>query len=319
MKKLLITGGMGFIGSNFILHIIERYEQYFIYNLDLLTYAANPRNLSEIEKLPNYRFVQGDIADPEIVGQIFSEGIDYVINFAAETHVDRSIQNSRPFVHTNLAGAQNLLDASKKHGIAKFVQISTDEVYGSLGATGKFSESSPLAPNSPYSSSKAGADLLALSYHHTFGLPVVISRCSNNYGPRQHTEKWIPTIITKILDNECIPVYGNGLNVRDWLHVKDHCRAIDFILHNGKPGEIYNVGGNNERTNIEIARRILKEMGQSDQLIKFVKDRPGHDWRYAIDASKMKKDLEWEPIYDFEQGLRETINWYVKSRKENPH
>jgi dTDP-glucose 4,6-dehydratase len=311
--KVLVTGGMGFIGSNFILHLHRAYPHYRIINLDLLTYAGNPANLEEIQSSPNYRFVHGDIADRAIVDSIMAEGVDAVVHFAAESHVDRSIENPLRFVHTNVTGTLQLLESARKHGVARFVQVSTDEVYGSLGPDGLFTERTPLAPNSPYSASKAGADLLARSYYETYGLPVIITRCSNNYGPRQFPEKLIPLVITRALEDREVPIYGDGLNVRDWLHVDDHCAAVDLALHRGVPGEVYNVGGNNERTNVDIVRRILAELGKPESLIRFVQDRPGHDRRYAIDATKIRETLGWSPRYRFDEGLKATIEWYVSN------
>lgn len=313
-KRILVTGGAGFIGSNFIRYMLKKYPEVRIVNLDKLTYAGNLENLRDIEDNPNYRFVKGDIADPVVVDQLAAE-VDYIVNFAAESHVDRSIEDPSIFIKTNVMGTQVLLDAAKKHGIEKYLQISTDEVYGSLGPTGYFTEETPLAPNSPYSASKAGADLLVRAYHETYGLPVLITRCSNNYGPYQYPEKLIPFFIKRALADEYLPVYGDGLNVRDWLHVEDHCRAIDLVLQKGRIGEIYNIGGNNERTNIEITRLILRELGKPESLIKFVQDRLGHDRRYAIDANKIKTELGWQPEYTFEQGIKETIKWYLENRK----
>lgn len=312
--KLLVTGGAGFIGSNFVLYMLNKYTNYEIINLDALTYAGNLENLAKAQKYENYTFVKGDIADPQLVQDIFEKGIHAVINFAAESHVDRSIVDPQIFVKTNILGTQVLLDNAKKYGVQKFVQVSTDEVYGTLGETGLFSESTPLAPNSPYSSSKAGADLLVRAYHETFGLPINITRCSNNYGPYQFPEKLIPLMIINALNDKPLPVYGDGLNVRDWLHVEDHCRAIDLVLHHGINGEVYNVGGNNERTNKHIVQKILSELGKSEELIQYVKDRPGHDRRYAIDATKISSDLGWKPEYTFETGIKETIQWYLQNQ-----
>lgn len=315
MKKILVTGGAGFIGSNFIKYMLDKYPEYKIINLDLLTYAGNLENLAEVENHPHYSFVKGDICDGSLVNQLVSEGVNYIINFAAESHVDRSIEDPGVFIRTNVMGTQILLDAALKHKVDKFVQISTDEVYGSLGETGYFTEETPLAPNSPYSASKAGADMLVRAYHETFKLPVNITRCSNNYGPYQFPEKLIPLIIANAQEDKEIPVYGDGLNVRDWLHVIDHCCAIDAVLHRGKPGEVYNIGGNNEKKNIEIVRTILESLNKPESLIKFVTDRPGHDRRYAIDATKIKKELEWEPSYSFEKGIKETIKWYLENKE----
>lgn len=309
--RLLITGGMGFIGSNFVLHMLRQYPDYHIYNLDLLTYASHIDNLLEVASLPNYHFIQGDICDKQLLSQLMNEGIDAVIHFAAESHVDRSIDNPFAFVDTNVQGTLALLEAARVHKVKRFVQVSTDEVYGSLGGSGYFSETTPLAPNSPYSSSKAGADLLARAYFHTYGLPVMTTRCSNNYGPRQFPEKLIPLTILRALNNEGIPLYGDGLNIRDWLYVDDHCSAIDLVLHHGGPGEVYNIGGHNEYTNIAIIRRILAELGKPESLIHYVKDRLGHDRRYAIDAAKIRKELGWVPNHHFESGIQKTVEWYV--------
>jgi dTDP-glucose 4,6-dehydratase len=314
--KLLITGGAGFIGSNFVRFMVNKYPQYQIVNLDLLTYAGNLENLKDIEDKPNYKFVKGDIADRSFVNNLFEqEKFDYVINFAAESHVDRSITNPEIFVQTNIQGTLALLDAAKEIGVKKYLQVSTDEVYGTLGETGYFSETTPLAANSPYSASKAGADLLVRAYHETFGLPVNITRCSNNYGPYHFPEKLIPLMIINALHDKELPVYGDGLNIRDWLHVEDHCQAIDLVLHNGRDGEVYNVGGNNERTNIHIVKTILEQLGKPESLIKYVTDRPGHDRRYAIDATKLRTELGWKPKYTFETGIKQTIDWYLNNQE----
>lgn len=314
--KLLITGGAGFIGSNFVRFMVNKYPDYQIVNLDLLTYAGNLENLKDIENAPNYKFVRGDIADREYIGQLFEEEkFDYVLNFAAESHVDRSITDPGIFVQTNIQGTLALLDAAKTIGVKKYLQVSTDEVYGTLGETGYFTEETPLAANSPYSASKAGADLLVRAYNETFGLPVNITRCSNNYGPFHFPEKLIPLMIINALNDKELPVYGDGLNVRDWLHVEDHCQAIDLVLHNGRDGEVYNVGGNNERTNIEIVKTILKALEKPESLIKYVKDRPGHDRRYAIDATKLRTELGWTPKYTFETGIQQTIKWYLDNKE----
>lgn len=312
--KLLVTGGAGFIGSNFILYMMQHHPDYLIVNMDALTYAGNLENLKSIEDQPNYSFVQADIADKQAVDAIFQQGIDVVVNFAAESHVDRSILEPEIFVNTNVLGTQVLLDTAKKYGVTKFVQVSTDEVYGSLGETGLFSETTSLAPNSPYSASKAGGDLLVRAYHETFGLPVNITRCSNNYGPYQFPEKLIPLIISRALNDESLPVYGDGLNIRDWLYVEDHCSAIDLVIHQGKVGEVYNIGGNNERTNLHIVQTILKELGKSETLITYVEDRPGHDRRYGIDPTKITKELGWKPKHNFETGIKETIQWYLSHK-----
>lgn len=316
MKKVLITGGAGFIGSNFIHYILSKYNDYQVINLDKLTYAANLENLKDIEDNKNYKFIHGDIADKEFIFKLFEDKkFDIVINFAAESHVDNSILNPQIFTITNILGTQVLLDACRKYNIKRFHQISTDEVYGELPLDDKnilFTEKTPLNPSSPYSASKASADMLVKSYYRTYSLPITISRCSNNYGPYQHLEKLIPLMISKAINNDNLPVYGNGLNVRDWLHVYDHCTAIDLIIHEGKIGEIYNIGGNNEKSNIDVVKIILKELGKSEKLIKYVNDRPGHDLRYAIDSTKIKTTLNWNPVYSFEKGILDTIKWYTK-------
>lgn len=316
MKKMLITGGAGFIGSNFIHYILSKYNDYQVINLDKLTYAANLDNLKDIEDNKNYRFIHGDIVDQEFIFKLFeNEKFDIVINFAAESHVDNSILNPQIFTITNILGTQVLLDACRKYNIKRFHQVSTDEVYGELPLDDKsilFTEKTPLNPSSPYSASKASADMLVKSYYRTYSLPITISRCSNNYGPYQHLEKLIPLMISKAINNDNLPVYGNGLNVRDWLHVYDHCTAIDLIIHEGKIGEIYNIGGNNEKSNIDVVKIILKELGKSEKLIKYVNDRPGHDLRYAIDSTKIKTTLNWNPVYSFEKGILDTIKWYTK-------
>ncbi|MCS7280535.1 MAG: dTDP-glucose 4,6-dehydratase [Desulfobacterota bacterium] len=311
--RILVTGGCGFIGSNFIRYMLERYP-YEIVNLDKLTYAGNLENLKDLEKDRRLRFVKGDIADLRLVEDVFDLGIDVLINFAAESHVDRSIIDPSDFIKTNVFGTYTLLEVAKRRGISKFIQISTDEVYGSLGPEGKFTEETPLCPTSPYSASKASADLLCLAYYKTYGLPVIITRCSNNYGPYQFPEKLIPLVITNALEDKELPIYGDGRNVRDWIHVIDHARAIDLVLHRGRPGQIYNIGADNERTNIEIVRMLLDILGKPYSLIKFVKDRPGHDRRYAIDAAKIKRELGFKTEIEFEKGLPETVNWYIENR-----
>lgn len=313
MYKILVTGGAGFIGSNFVRYMLNRHD-YKIINLDLLTYAGNLSSLDDIKNNKNYEFVKGDICDAQLTDKIVSGQVDVIINFAAESHVDRSITEPGVFVKTNVLGTQNLLECAKKYKI-KMIQISTDEVYGSLGSTGYFTEETPLDPSSPYSSSKAAADLLVLAYHRTFGLDVNITRCSNNYGPYQFPEKLIPLFITNLMDNNQVPLYGDGLNVRDWLFVEDHCAAIDTVLHKAKPGSVYNVGGNNEKTNRYITDTILKNLGKDESLIKYVQDRLGHDRRYAIDASKIKEELGWQPAYVFEDAIVKTIKWYVDNKK----
>jgi len=310
--KILVTGGCGFIGSNFVHFMLKAHPDYTIVNLDKLTYAGNLENLTDVENHPHYRFIKADICDRRAVETVVRDhGIEAIINFAAESHVDRSITGPTIFIETNVAGTNVLLEVAKDCKVQRFVQISTDEVYGSLGASGRFTETTPLHPNSPYSASKASADLLVLAYHHTFALPVVITRCSNNYGPYQFPEKLIPLMIANALDGKSLPVYGDGLNVRDWLYVMDHCKAIDAVLHRGNIGEIYNIGGNNEWRNIDIVKLLLKKLGKPDSLIVFVKDRLGHDRRYAIDASKIIRELDWKPCVTFEQGLSETVDWYV--------
>ena len=317
--KILVTGGAGFIGGNFVHHMVEKYPQYEIVNLDLLTYAGNLETLKPVENKPNYRFVKGDIADREFIMELFArEKFDIVVNFAAESHVDRSITDPGVFVRTNVLGTTVLLDASKEYGVKRYHQVSTDEVYGDLPLDRKdlfFTETTPLHTSSPYSSSKASADLFVLAYHRTYGLPVTISRCSNNYGPYHFPEKLIPLMISRALADESLPVYGKGENVRDWLHVSDHCKAIDLIIHNGKPGEVYNVGGHNEKTNLEVVETILNALNKPKSLIKFVTDRPGHDLRYAIDPEKITKELGWEPEYDFDSGIAMTIKWYLENEE----
>lgn len=310
--KILVTGGAGFIGSCFIRHMLKSHPDYKIINFDCLTYAGNIENLDDIKDNPNYSFVKADICDKKAVDRAVSE-VDCVINFAAESHVDRSILNPEIFIETNIKGTLNLLDCAKKRGIQRYLQVSTDEVYGTLGKDGYFTENTPLAPNSPYSASKAGADMLVRSYFETYKTPVLITRCSNNYGPYQYPEKLIPFFISKLLKGEKVPLYGDGLNVRDWLYVYDHCRAIDTVLHKGREGEVYNVGGHNEKSNIEITKIILKEMGRDENSIEYVKDRLGHDRRYAIDNTKITTELDWEPSLTFEEGIKLTINWYLNN------
>ncbi|ACM22209.1 dTDP-glucose 4,6-dehydratase [Thermotoga neapolitana] len=316
--KILVTGGAGFIGSNFIHYMMEKHPDYRIICLDKLTYAGNLRNLESALNRENFRFIKGDICDRELVYKVFEEERpDIVVNFAAESHVDRSIEDPEIFLKTNIIGTQVLMDACRKYGIKRFHQVSTDEVYGDLPLDRpdlKFTEKSPLKPSSPYSASKASADLLVMAYHRTYELPVTISRCSNNYGPYQFPEKLIPLMIINAIHDRPLPVYGDGRNVRDWIHVKDHCEAIDLIIHEGKEGEIYNIGGENERSNIEVVKMILKELGKPESLIKFVKDRPGHDRRYALDITKMKEEFGWSPKISFEEGLRSTIKWYLENR-----
>lgn len=310
--KILITGGCGFIGSNFVWHILKATEHEVI-NLDALAYSGNPENLVAFEGNNRYSFVKGRIEDKNLVSEYMGD-VDYVVNFAAESHVDRSILDPRPFIVTNVEGTQTLLEACRQKDIEKFVHISTDEVYGELGDTGKFTEDMPLLPNSPYSASKAAAEMIVRAYRETYGLPVVTARPSNNYGYRQYPEKLIPLVITNLIEGKPVPVYGEGKNVRDWIFVEDCCAGIDAILNNGNPGEIYNVGGENERRNIEIVRIILKLMNMGDEHIRFVEDRPGHDYRYALDNTKIRRDTGWKPKTGIEEGLAMTIKWY----KENP-
>jgi dTDP-glucose 4,6-dehydratase len=315
MKNILVTGGAGFIGSNFVQFMLNKYPDYTIVNFDNLTYAGNLENLHAIEHNPQYVFVKGDICNKDEVAKVFKKySIDSVVHFAAESHVDRSISGPAIFIQTNVVGTNVLLDVSRDNTIQKFLHVSTDEVYGSLGVTGYFTEETPLHSNSPYSASKASSDLLVLAYHHTFGFPGIVTRCSNNYGPFQFPEKLIPLIIANALNDKSLPVYGNGSNIRDWLYVQDHCSALDAVLHKGKCGEVYNIGGNNEWKNIDIVKLILKELGKPESLITYVKDRPGHDQRYAIDASKIQKELGWTPSYQFEQGIKETIQWYLNNK-----
>ena len=313
--KILVTGGAGFIGGNFVHHVVNKYPAYEMVNLDLLTYAGNLETLKTVEDKSNYRFIRGDIADRAFVMELFAqENFDMVVNFAAESHVDRSITDPEIFVITNVLGTQVLLDASRAYGIKRYHQVSTDEVYGDLPLDRPdlfFTEETPLHTSSPYSSSKASADLFVLAYYRTFGLPVTISRCSNNYGPYHFPEKLIPLMISRALADEELPVYGKGENVRDWLHVSDHCKAIDLILHEGRAGEVYNVGGHNERTNLEVVKTILKALEKPESLIRYVTDRPGHDMRYAIDPTKLETELGWQPEYSFDTGIQQTIQWYL--------
>ena len=331
MKYVLVTGGAGFIGSNFISNMLSTDESFeTLVNLDALTYAGNLENLKEIENDSRYKFIKGDIKDRKLVEEIFAQyQIDTVVNFAAESHVDRSIVNPEIFLNTNIIGTQVLLDTAKKYwkidaedkysteykASVKYLQVSTDEVYGALGKIGMFAETTPLAPNSPYSASKASADLVVRAYHETFGMPINITRCSNNYGPYQFPEKLIPLMINNCKSGKALPVYGDGMQIRDWLHVKDHCSAIYTVLKNGKNGEVYNIGGNNEKANIEIVKLIIKALGKTEDLITYVKDRPGHDRRYAIDNSKITSELGWSPQYTFEQGIEETIQWYLENEE----
>lgn len=311
--RLLVTGGAGFIGSCFIRHMLKKHPDYKIINLDALTYAGNIENLDDIKNNPNYKFVHGNICDKKLVRELISE-VDCVVNFAAESHVDRSITGPEIFIETNVQGTLNLLQASKEIGIDRFLQVSTDEVYGTLGKTGYFYETTPIAPNSPYSASKASADLLVRAFWETYKLPVLNTRCSNNYGPYQYPEKLIPFFISQLLKGEKVPVYGDGLNVRDWLYVYDHCEAIDTVLHRGRLGEVYNIGGHNEKTNLEITHLILDAMGKDENSIKYVQDRLGHDRRYAISNDKITSELGWKPSLTFEEGIKITINWYLNNQ-----
>jgi len=311
MKKLLVTGGCGFIGSEFIRQQLAQYDDQAIVNLDCLTYAGNPENLAEVCDDPRYQFEHGDIADREHVERLFGEHqFDAVVNFAAESHVDRSLLNSGPFVRTNVCGTQVLLDVSRQAKIQRYVQVSTDEVYGSLGPTGFFTEETPLAPSSPYSASKAAADMLVHAYYHSIQFPALITRCSNNYGPYQFPEKLLPLFITNLLEDQSVPVYGTGANVRDWIHVSDHCRGINAALRLGRVGEVYNFGGRTEKTNLEITHLLLGLLEKPESLIRYVTDRPGHDLRYAIDCTKAERELGWKPEIGFDTGLTGTIDWY---------
>lgn len=312
--KILVTGGAGFIGSCFVRHMLNKHQDYKIINIDALTYAGNIANLDDVKNNPNYTFVHGNICDKKLVRELISE-CDAVVNFAAESHVDRSITNPEIFIETNVQGSLNLLQASKELGVDRYLQVSTDEVYGTLGKTGYFYETTPLAPNSPYSASKASADMLTRAYYETYKLPVLNTRCSNNYGPYQYPEKLIPFFISQLLKGEKVPVYGDGLNVRDWLYVYDHCEAIDTVLHKGKVGEVYNIGGHNEKTNMEITHLILEAMGKDESSIKYVQDRLGHDRRYAISNDKITSELGWKPSLTFEQGIKITIDWYLNNQE----
>ncbi|MFT9172624.1 MAG: dTDP-glucose 4,6-dehydratase [Liquorilactobacillus satsumensis] len=314
--NLLVTGGAGFIGSNFIHYMLQKYPTYKIVNLDLLTYAGNLHNLDDIKDNQQYTFVQGNITNRELVTHLVEEyHLDTIVNFAAESHVDRSILHPEIFVETNVQGTLALLDVAKRCNLKKYLQVSTDEVYGTLGAKGYFKETTPLAPNSPYSASKASADLLVRAYYETYGLNVNITRCSNNYGPYQFPEKLIPLMTSNGMDGKKLPIYGDGKNIRDWLHVSDHCQAIDLVLHNGKKGEVYNVGGHNERTNNEIVHLIVNKLGLGEDAIEYVQDRLGHDRRYAIDPTKIETELGWKPKYTFEVGIQETVEWYLNNEK----
>jgi dTDP-glucose 4,6-dehydratase len=312
--RLLVTGGAGFIGSNFVRHVLRAQPDREIVNLDVLSYAGNLENLRDVEENPRYRFVRGDIAARDWFEEV-GPAFDAVVNFAAESHVDRSILDASDFIRTNVAGTQNLLDWARGGGARRFVQVSTDEVYGSLGAEGRFTESTPLAPNSPYSASKAAADLLCRASHHTHGQDVVVTRCSNNYGPYQFPEKLIPLMIANALEDRELPVYGDGANVRDWIHVDDHCAAILAVLEGGRAGETYNVGGSNEVRNLDLVRALLGILGKPESLIRFVEDRPGHDRRYAIDSSKIRSELGWRPSVEYAAGLASTVAWYRDHRE----
>ena len=324
MPTVLVTGGCGFIGSNFVRHLLATDAAVAVVNLDALTYAGNLANLADLAGDPRYTFIKGDITTRDDVRAAMRRCVTDVIHFAAESHVDRSIQDSGPFVRTNVLGTQVLLDAAREFAVTKYVQVSTDEVYGSLGATGLFTEETPLHPNSPYSASKAAADLLVQAYHHTFGLPAVTTRCSNNYGPYQFPEKLIPLFVTRLLNDETVPVYGDGQQIRDWIHVLDHCRGVEAAWRKGKSGEVYNFGGRCEMANLDLTKLLLLLLGKPDTLIEYVKDRLGHDRRYAIDCTKAERELGWAPQATFDAGLRETIAWYqanaawvsdLKSRK----
>lgn len=314
MKNILVTGGAGFIGSNFVHYLLNNYPNYRVITLDLLSYAGNIHNLDDVMDNPNHVFVQGNITNKELVHHLVKEyTITHFVNFAAESHVDRSILNPEIFVETNIQGTAILLNVAKEMKVEKYLQVSTDEVYGELGAEGYFTEQTPLAPNSPYSASKAAADLIVRSYYETYDMNINITRCSNNYGPYHFPEKLIPLMITNGLDTKSLPIYGDGLNVRDWLHVQDHCQAIDLVLHKGQKGEVYNIGGHNERTNNEIVDLIVDKLSLSRELITYVQDRLGHDKRYAIDPAKIEKELGWKPKYTFDTGIVETIEWYQQN------
>ncbi len=309
---ILITGGAGFIGSNFVRWMLQHHPDDYVMNVDKLTYAGNLENLEAVEDNPRYTFVKADICNRQSMESLLQRSpISVIVNFAAESHVDRSILRGAEFIETNVAGTSVLLELTREYQVKRFIQVSTDEVYGSLGSDGRFTERTPLHPNSPYSASKASADLLALAHYHTFGLPVIVTRCSNNYGPYQFPEKLIPLMIANAIHDKPLPVYGDGLNVRDWLHVTDHCAAIDAVLQKGEAGHVYNIGGNNEWKNIDIVKLILRHLGKSENLIKFVKDRLGHDRRYAIDSARIQAELGWRPSYTFERGIKETVEWYL--------
>jgi dTDP-glucose 4,6-dehydratase len=310
--NLLVTGGAGFIGSNFIRHIRQEHPDWEITNMDKLTYAGNLENLKDIQNQPGYHFVKGDIVDRKLVDKLLSQGFDVIVNFAAESHVDRSILDASPFIETNVKGTQVLLEGAKKHGVQRFIQVSTDEVYGSIDS-GRFTEESHLSPSNPYSASKTAADLLCLAYFKTHGVPVIITRCTNNLGPYQFPEKLIPLALTNALENKPVPVYGDGLNIRDWIFVSDHCRALDVVIQRGQPGEVYNIGSGNEKTNVELIRKLLELLDKPRSLIQFVTDRPAHDRRYALNCAKITAELGWKPAYSFEEGLSATVDWYLKN------
>lgn len=317
MRRILVTGGCGFIGSHFIRGLLNNYDDLFVINVDKITYAGNAENLADIAHFTNYRFIKGDICDKNLMHKVFEQGISDVIHFAAESHVDRSIENSQLFIRTNVLGTQMLLEHSLKYGVKKYIQISTDEVYGTLpfNTQDVFTEDTPLSPRNPYAASKAGADMLAWSYFHTHGLPVVITRCSNNYGGYQYPEKLIPKTILNAINDKPVGVYGDGLNIRDWIHVRDHCSAITTVMEKGIAGEIYNIGAENEIANIEIVKWILKYLNKSEALIRYIKDRPGHDERYAMNAKKIREQLGWSPQIEFGEGMQETIEWYKGNQK----
>jgi len=312
--KLLVTGGAGFIGSNFIRYILSEHSDWQVINLDKLTYAGNLENLKDIENISSYRFIKGDITDRELISSLLRQGIEAIVNFAAESHVDRSIMDASPFVETNIKGTQTLLDEARRYDIEKFIQVSTDEVYGSI-ESGKFTEQSNLSPNSPYAASKTSADLLALSYWRTHRLPVIITRCSNNVGPFQFPEKLIPLAITNVMENKPVPIYGDGLNVRDWIYVLDHCRAIDTVLQKGQPGEVYNISAGQEQTNLDLINQLLDIMEKPRSLITFVSDRPGHDRRYALDCGKITRELGWTAVFSFKDALAATVDWYIENEQ----
>ncbi|MEI9476988.1 MAG: dTDP-glucose 4,6-dehydratase [Deltaproteobacteria bacterium] len=316
--KILVTGGCGFIGSNFIRHLLKTYPDYSVINVDKLTYAGNLENLSDLSPSPRYHFLRGDIADASQMEELVSKGVDAVVNFAAESHVDRSIEDPTAFMKTNVFGTFVLLETLRKVFQKQrilFLHVSTDEVYGSLGESGAFTEETPLAPNSPYAASKTAADMMVRAYYQTYGLPAVITRCSNNYGPYQFPEKLIPLMISNAMEDKELPIYGDGLNIRDWIHVEDHCRGLDVVLHRGRKGEVYNIGGRSEKTNLSVAQAILDHLGKPHSLLRFVADRPGHDRRYAMDFSKIEKELGWSPWVTFEEGIRRTVEWYQTYRQ----